>query len=164
MGIVKNYLESNDGTIIKNELENNGIFTIELGEKSFELSKEDVLFESEHPDDMVSSEFSLVNVFVNTKLTEEILQEAMSRELIRRVQDMRKDMDLDVEASINVVVKSTSKFKNLVKEHLDFISSEIRAKSLILSDIEECKEYKDDNNYEKNWKIEDEDLNISIKK
>lgn len=164
MGLVKKHLESKDGNLIKNTLENEGIYIVEEGCKSFELSVDDILFDSELPDDMVSSEFKLGNVFVNTKVTPEILKEAMSRELIRRVQDMRKDMDLDVEATIDVFVKSSTKFKELVETQSAFISNEIRADSLIFSDIEECNLSENNDKYTKEWKIEEEEICISIKK
>ena len=165
MGIVKKYLEEADGNAIKEELDSNGSILIEIGDKSFELSSDDVLFDSELPDDFVSSEFELGNVFVNTNITPEIMQEAMARELIRRVQDMRKDMDLDVEANIEVVVKTSTKFKDLIMPQCDFISNEVRANSLIISDIEECSSANDDDNVHiKEWDIEGEKVCISIKK
>ena len=92
MGKVVKGLKAADGNQIKAELEANGSVTIE----GIELSAEEVLFDSELPDDFVSSEFKGGNVFVNTNITLEIRQEAMARELIRRIQDMRKDLDLDV--------------------------------------------------------------------
>ena len=87
----------------------------------------------------------------------------MARELIRRVQDMRKDMDLDVEATIDVIVKCSENFKDLITPQTEFISNEIRADSLIVSTVEECIA-SDDENYTKEWKIEEEELSIAIKK
>lgn len=167
MGLVKKFLENSNGNDIKKEIEDNESITVEIDGKSFTLSQEDILFDTKLPEDVVNSEFNLGNVFVNTKITTEILQEAMARELIRRVQDMRKDMDLDVEAFVNVVVKSTKKFKELVENQAQFISQEIRVKSLILSDIDTCEiadNYQNDEKYVKGWKIEDEDVCITIKK
>lgn len=157
MGKVKKYLQTADGSLIKKELDKNGFIEVE----GFELSSDDILFDSELPDDFVSSEFSQGNVFVNTNVTLEIKQEAMARELIRRVQDMRKDLDLDVEANINVVVETSSEFKDLIVPQAEVISHEIRANSLIISDTEEC--CKDSENYTKEWDIENEKVIISIK-
>lgn len=167
MGIVKKYLETSDGNSIKDELDSNGKITIEESGKTFELDADDVLFDTELPEDIVSAEFESGNVFVNTTITDEIMQEAMARELIRRVQDMRKDLDLDVEANIDVMVKTTTKFKDYVMPEFKFIVNEIRARTLIISDIEECQtcEFtKDDEskNYVKNWDIEGEEVCITI--
>ena len=136
-----------------------GQIVVEVDAKSFELSADDVLFDTELPDDFVSAEFDGGNVFVNTNITPEILQEAMARELIRRVQDMRKDMDLDVEATIDVIVDCSDNFKDLITPESELISNEIRADSLELSQITESDDY-----YTKEWKIEDEELIIAIKK
>ncbi len=69
------------------------------------LAVEDIVFETELPENIASSDFDGGNVFIDTELTPEILSEAMSRELIRRIQDMRKDLDLDVEANVEVVLR-----------------------------------------------------------
>ena len=156
MGKVVKGLKESDGNQIKADLEANGSVTIE----GIELNSEEILFDSQLPDDFVSSEFSGGNVFVNTNITPEIKQEAMARELIRRVQDMRKDIDLDVEASIDVSVTSSSEFKDLIVPQSEFISHEIRARSLIITDSEECF---DENVYTKKWDIENEKVTISIR-
>jgi isoleucyl-tRNA synthetase len=157
MGKVVKGLKTADGNEIKAELEANGTVTIE----GIELNSEEVLFDSELPDDFVSSEFDGGNVFVNTNVTLEIRQEAMARELIRRIQDMRKDLDLDVEANINVDVETSAQFKDLIVPQSEIISHEVRAKSLIITDTEECS--KDSKDYTKEWDIEGEKVIISIK-
>ena len=85
----------------------------------------------------------------------------MARELIRRVQDMRKDLDLDVEANIDAVVSTSSEFKELILQQSEFIVNEIRARSLITSDGKECLDGEDV--YTKDWDIEGEDVCISIR-
>ena len=157
MGKVVKGLKESDGNEIKAELEANGTVTIE----GIELNSEEVLFDSELPDDFVSSEFEGGNVFVNTNITLEIRQEAMARELIRRVQEMRKDLDLDVEANIDVTVETSAEFKDLIVPQSEVISHEIRAHSLIISDTEQCSAGDDD--YTKEWDIEGEKVIISIK-
>ena len=155
MGKVVKGLKESDGNKIKAELESNGCVVIE----GVELTGEEVLFDTELPEEFVSSEFSNGNVFVNTNITLEIRQEAMARELIRRIQDMRKDLDLDVEANINVAITASDDFKELITPQSEFISHEIRAKSLIISDTKDCHP---DDKYTKGWDIEGEDVTISI--
>ncbi|MGZ7118587.1 MAG: isoleucine--tRNA ligase [Methanobacterium sp.] len=153
---VKQKLEEEDGAKIKSDLESAGIYEVEFGDKTIELRKDDIIFETELPENLVSADFDSGSVFIDTELTDEILSEAMSRELIRRIQDMRKDLDLDVEANILVFIESDEGFKNLIKPFLDFISHEVRAKELSF-DFQE-------GDYTKAWKIEDENLKISINK
>ena len=149
-------LSEADGAEIKLNIDNEGIYKVEMENKTIELEKNDIIFETELPENLVSADFNLGNVFLNTELTNEILSEAMSRELIRRIQDMRKDLDLDVEANIQVFIECDEGFKNLIESFLDFISHEVRAQKLSFNFQE--------GNYTKDWKIEDENLKISIKK
>ena len=164
MGIVKEALENSDGNQIKSEIDNNDLYVVEKDGKTFELTGDDILFESELPDDFVSSEFEGGNVFVNTNITPEIRQEAMAREVIRRIQDMRKDLDLDVEANIDVMVKTSTEFKDLILPQLKVIMNEVRARTMVVSDIEECEtcELTTEGNHIKNWDIEGEEVCIHI--
>ena len=145
-----------DGAEIKLNLDDEGIYKVELEDKTIELEENDILFETELPENLVSADFNLGNVFLNTELTNEILSEAMSRELIRRIQDMRKDLDLDVEANILVFIECDEEFKNLIEPFMGFISHEVRAQELSFGFQE--------GDYTKDWKIEDENLKIAIKK
>jgi isoleucyl-tRNA synthetase len=153
---VMKHLTEADGSEIKSILDAEGSYSVEVDGKSIELGVDDILFETELPENLVSADFDSGNVFINTEVTEEILSEAMSRELIRRVQDMRKDLDLDVEANIHVFVECDEGFKELIKPFFDFISNEVRAEKLSFEAQE--------GDYTKEWKIEDENLKITIKK
>ena len=152
---VASILASADGTEILKILESNGVYNVELDDKTVELTEGDIVFETELPDNIASSDFEGGNVFVNTELTPEILSEAMSRELIRRVQDMRKDLDLDVEANIDVYVECDDEFKGLITGFKEFISNEVRAENFIFGEAK--------GDYNKEWKIEDYELQITIK-
>jgi isoleucyl-tRNA synthetase len=152
--LVGKELEKSNGMEIKRKLDSDGSITIEIADKIFELSVEDVLFETELPKDVVSAEFEGGSVFVNTQLTPEILAESMARELIRRIQDMRKDMDLDVEAHIEVSVDCSEGFQELVEKQENFIANEVRAEKISF--------LKKEGDYTKEWKIEDHNLTLSI--
>ncbi|MGC9518016.1 MAG: isoleucine--tRNA ligase [Methanomicrobiales archaeon] len=149
-------LEDLNGYDIRKDLEMKGTFKVEIGDELIELSPEDIVFETELPDDVISADFDGGSVFVNTKITDKILSEAMSRELIRRIQDMRKDLDLEVEANIGVYIKCSNSFKELIQSFEDFISHEVRADKFEFAD--------EPGDYGKKWKIEDEEIFVSIKK
>lgn len=146
--------EANGSEILK-LLESDGVYEVKLEDKTIELTPEDIVFETELPDNIASSDFEGGNVFVDTELTPEILSEAMARELIRRIQDMRKDLDLDVEANIEIFVDCDQDFKQLIEGFMEFISHEVRAEKFHFG--------KEEGDYSKEWKIEDHLLNISMK-
>jgi len=147
-------LEKTNGKKIIEKLETDGIFSVEVDDKIINLTVDDVLLETELPEDIVSADFDVGSVFINTKLTKDILSEAMARELIRRIQDMRKDLDLDVEANIHVFIRCSDKFGDLIENYSEFISHEIRAEKFIFKANEGY--------YTKEWNIEDEKVVITI--
>ena len=138
------------------KLDSEGVYIVEFEDKTITLESEDIVFETELPDNIGSSDFEGGNVFIDTELTPEILSEAMARELIRRIQDMRKDLDLDVEANIEVFVDCSANFKTSIENFVEFISHEVRAEKFHFGSEE--------GDYTKDWKIEDHNLKISIVK
>jgi isoleucyl-tRNA synthetase len=153
---VVSHLSTANGAEVIAELESSGEYLVELDDITIVLEEGDVVFETELPDNVVSAEFNGGSVFVDTELTPDILSEAMSRELIRRIQDMRKDLDLDVEANINVYVDCSPEFRKMVEPHLNFVSHEVRASKLLFGAV--------DGDYSKKWNIEEHGLSISIVK
>ncbi len=149
-------LSEADGEYINQKLESEGVYIVMLDDNKIELGPEDIIFETELPENIASSDFEGGNVFVDTELTPEILSEAMARETIRRIQDMRKDLDLDVEANIKVLVGCDKEFRQLIENFVDFISHEVRAKEFDFKSS--------DDEYTKDWKIEDHNVKITIKK
>ena len=159
LGRVKKYFEQDDvdAGIILDEVTQNGQYTIHFDDQDITLVEEEILFEKDVPENLVSCDFEGGSVYVDTEVTPEIYSEAMSRELIRRIQDMRKDMDLNVEANIQVIVECSEDFKEAVLPHQDYISNEVRTAKLEFDNISS------DEGYTKDWKIEEEQLKIFIK-
>lgn len=159
LGRVKKYFERDDvdAGIILDEVTQNGEYTIHFDDKDITLVEEEILFEKDVPENLVSCDFEGGSVYVDTEVTPEIYSEAMARELIRRIQDMRKDLDLNVEANIQVTVECSEEFKDAVLPHQDYISNEVRTANLEFDNITS------DEGYAKDWKIEEEQLKIFIK-
>ena len=159
LGRVKKYFdqEDTDASVILDEVTRNGEYTIHFDDKDITLVEEEILFEKDVPENLVSCDFENGSVYVDTEVTPEIYSEAMSRELIRRIQDMRKDLDLNVEANIQVIVECSDEFKEAVLPHQDYISNEVRTENLEFNKISSTE------GYTKEWKIEEEQLKIFIK-
>ena len=159
LGRVKKYFEAEDtdASKIMEEVTQNGEYTIHFEDKDITLVEEEILFEKEVPENLVSCDFENGSVYVDTEVTPEIYSEAMARELIRRIQDMRKDLDLNVEANIQVIVECSKEFKEAVLPHQDYISNEVRTENLEFENITSSE------GYTKEWKIEEEQLKIFIK-
>jgi len=113
-----------------------------------------LLIEEEIPAGYEMAEFSGGNVYITTEMDEEILREAYARELVRRIQEMRKEMDLDVEEFVEVGV---SVQRSLVEGFEEYIKTETRAKRIEFGNV-------DEDAYVKDWKIEDKDVSISVRR
>ncbi|NKE36972.1 isoleucine--tRNA ligase [Natronococcus sp. JC468] len=101
-----------------------------------ELEESMVSFVTETPDDIAGTAFSLDGddrgvAYVDASLTDDIESEGYAREVIRRVQEMRKDLDLDVEERIVLEVEiDDDRVASLVEEREDLIREEVRADEL----------------------------------
>ncbi|MFP4632189.1 MAG: class I tRNA ligase family protein, partial [Halobacteriales archaeon] len=82
------------------------------------------------PDDSAKAEFEGGRVFVDASLTDDIESEGYAREVVRRVQEMRKQMDLDVEAEVDLGLEfDDGRVESLVSERADYVAEETRASS-----------------------------------
>jgi len=127
--------------------------SIEIFGKRVETN-EILIVEEELPPGIVTAEFGRGKVYITTEMDEEILREAYARELVRRIQEMRKELDLDVEEFIDVGLSVES---GIVKGFEDYIRTETRAEKLVFGDVDETA-------YVKDWRIEDLEVRISLKR
>ncbi|MDG5776116.1 isoleucine--tRNA ligase [Haloarculaceae archaeon H-GB2-1] len=128
----------------------------ELGE-AVELDAEMVEFVRHTPDGVAGTAFEALDgegvVYVDTTLTEDIESEGYAREVIRRVQEMRKDLDLDMDARIRLELDvSDDRIADLVREHEDLIREEVRAEEF--GNVE--------NGHRKTWEVEGVEMEIAV--
>lgn len=93
-----------------------------------------VSFTTSLPPDVTSAKFSEGEIYIDFQMTPEIEAEGFARDLIRRIQQMRKDMDLDVEEFIAAKVKASTKLVEFFKIWKEHIMKETRAKELEFTD------------------------------
>ena len=117
-----------------------------LGE-SIDLTEEMVEFVTQTPDDVTGVAFDVAGeetgvVYIDASLTEDIESEGYAREVIRRVQEMRKELDLDLEERIHVDLDiDDDRVADLVAEHDDLIADEVRADAFGAVEDGLCKEW-----------------------
>ncbi|HSV42152.1 MAG TPA: isoleucine--tRNA ligase, partial [Methanomassiliicoccales archaeon] len=114
-----------------------------------------VSFESELPKNVIAVKYSSGMIYLDFEITPEIEAEGYSREIIRRIQQMRKDMKLDVEEYISVEMNAPSKIEEFVKIWQDHIMSETRCRKL---------QYMTEPNgeYKVNWDIDGEKIQFGL--
>jgi isoleucyl-tRNA synthetase len=125
--LVVDAIASADPSSIKSLLDV-GEVVLRHGGKEYKVTKEMVTFRELPPENLFSAEFSQGFVYVDMLLTPELEAEGYAREIIRRIQDMRKEIDLRVEDRIRAVVDIESKpILDLAMQKKEHIASEVRA-------------------------------------
>ncbi|MCA6214683.1 isoleucine--tRNA ligase [Thermococcus bergensis] len=117
--------EQNDRELYEKLMQ--GKLKVEIEGKEFTIEREHIVVEEELPDFLVGEEFDHGKVFVDKTLTRELMMEGLAREFVRRIQEMRKHLDLDVNDRIMVYIETTEENKELLQNMLDYIKGETRA-------------------------------------
>ena len=103
----------------------------------YELTDEMVEWRAEPPAHVSGADFDSGTVYVDTSLTEEIEAEGYARDVVRRIQEMRKRLDLAVDEEIHTAVEvADDRISDLVDRHRDLIAEETRTEAFV-EDTEE---------------------------
>lgn len=158
-GDVINAIKDSDASELKQSIDNNGKASVTLSDSSVASVTSDMVnFQRTLPDSVASADFEGGIVYVDATLTSEIESEGFAREVIRRVQDMRKELDLSVDENIQSFIKiNDRRTVELVKEMENYIAKEIRADTLVIgTDIST------DGTHIKDWNVEGIPIKIAI--
>jgi len=138
-------------------IEKNGSLKI----NNFEITQEDIKTETLLPEGIVGEKFDNGFVYINTKIDEELFRKGITREVIRRIQTMRKDLNLEELEVVECVVEGDEEFMNTINDTNTLIERETRTKiNLVPLHSEKIStEY-----YIKDWEIEDFEVRIGIKR
>ena len=127
---------------------------IELDGKQYKISEEDFIVEKKAKEGYVVGSVDGITIALNTIQTPELLAEGFAREIVRRIQEMRKEMNLEMEEKIVVEM-------NISKERLgkweDYVKNETRSEEIIYAE-------KPKGQHIKEWDIEGEKIIIGIRK
>ena len=119
------------------------------------LTREDLLIESTKKDGYITEEDGKYTVVLDTNLTEELKEEGFLREIISKVQTMRKEAGFEVTDRIRLFAKGNEKLISLMRKSEKELSTAVLAESLVFG---ECK------GYEKDWDINGENVCLSVEK
>ena len=119
------------------------------------LTREDLLIESTKKDGYITEEDGKYTVVLDTNLTEELKEEGFLREIISKVQTMRKEAGFEVTDRIRLFAKGNEKLIPLMRKSEKELSTAVLAETLVFG---ECK------GYEKDWDINGENVCLSVEK
>ncbi len=119
-----------DGQVAVSQLDGQGWLEVELDGEAVRLAKEDLLIETAQPEGLVSCQDRDVTVALDTNLTEELIEEGFVREVISKVQTMRKDSDFEVTDRIILRHSGNEKIAAIISRHAERISEEVLASQI----------------------------------
>ena len=155
LGAIKAYLAGLDGNAAMDELEAQGSLKFTAGDVEVELAKEDLLIEMTQMEGYVSQNDHGITVVMDTNLTPELLEEGFVREIISKIQTMRKEAGFEVMDKINIYVDKNDKVIEILQRNKEEITSEVLANEVIFGKI---------NGYCKEWNINGENVELGVEK
>jgi len=132
-----------------------GEYKIGIEGQLVEITPNMVSFSTSLPPDVVQLDYSHGVVYVDFEMTEELEAEGFAREIVRRIQQMRKDMKLDVEEFIDVELFCSDKLRGYIERWISYVSKETRARNIGFSSQPKGE-------YIVEWTIEDETVSIGL--
>ena len=155
LGGIRQALTDIDGTAAMNELRTNGILKLDINGNDVELTEEDLLIETAQTEGYVSESDGETSVVLDTNLTPELIEEGFVREIISKIQTMRKEAGFEVMDKIKVYAHGNDKIQDVMKAHEDEIKSEVLADEMVLGETD---------GYVKEWNINKEAVTMGVKK
>ena len=155
LGGIRQALTNINGTAAMNELRTNGVLKLDINGNDVELTEEDLLIETAQTEGYVSESDGETSVVLDTNLTPELIEEGFVREIISKIQTMRKEAGFEVMDKIVVYAHGNDKIQDVMKAHKDEIKSEVLADEMVLGETD---------GYVKEWNINKEAVTMGVKK
>ena len=153
LNAIKEYLANVDGNKAMSELKANGVIKFTADDTEIALAEEDLLIDVAKMDGYVTEGDNYVTVVIDTTLTPELIEEGYVREVISKIQTMRKDSDFQVTDRIKVYVTGNAKIADVMEKNADEIKRVVLGDAFVMDAA--C-----DNS--KEWNINGEKVTIGV--
>ena len=155
INVVKEILAGLDGQKAMEEINTKGTLTITVDGKEELLEKDDLLIEAAQIEGYISGTDHGITVVLDTNLTPGLIEEGFVREVISKVQTMRKDAGFEVMNHIRLSVKDNDKIIEIIKNNEDIVKSEVLANEAVYGTAE---------GFTKEWNINGEKVVLGVEK
>ncbi len=155
VGAIRGALANIDGSAAMAELKATGCIKLDINGNAVELAEEDLLIESAKVEGYVSESNAAVTVILDTNLTEELVAEGYVREIISKIQTMRKRAGFEVMDKIVIYAEDNEKIMAILSEKKAEICSEVLANDIILGEM---------NGFVQEWNINEEKVTMGVVK
>lgn len=152
---IREVLTNLDGAKAMAELKSNGSLDFDFDGEKVSLTNEDLLIDTVKSENYISEGNNKVTIVLDINLTKELLDEGFLRELISKVQTMRKEAGFEVVDHIELFLKDNAKLIDIVKVNEAELMSEVLCDKITYGNIK---------GYEKEWNLNGENVVVGVKK
>ncbi|MDY4617928.1 MAG: isoleucine--tRNA ligase [Lachnospiraceae bacterium] len=152
---IQETLASLDGNAAMQELKEKGSIVLDNISDEVVLCEEDLLISMSQKEGYVADSDNGITVVLDTNLTPELIEEGMVREIISKLQTMRKEADFEVTDRIIVTFEASDNVNNIFQKYGENIKQVVLADELINGNI---------SGYQKDWKINGEAVSLGVQK
>jgi len=154
-GIVSKVLETLDKHKLYQEILEKGSYNVDIDGEEISLNIDDFEVVEKEKEGIARTETGGIIILMNTILTDELKAEGFCREVVRRIQSMRKELDLDVEQEIEIIIHLNEDNKKMLDSWIGYVKEETRSKDIQFSS-------KQEGSLVKTWTIDDDEISIAI--
>ena len=155
LGNIKKALAEIDGNAAMDTLKEKGALTFDFGGEEVVLTEEDLLIDAAQVEGYISEGDNTVMAVLDTNLTPELLEEGFVRELISKIQTMRKEAGFEVMNHIRVFAEGNEKISAVFAAHGEEIKGEVLADEIVTGQT---------GGYSKEWSINGEKVVLGVEK
>ena len=155
LGQIKNALASLDGNAAMDELNAKGVLTFDFDGDEVTLGKEDLLIEIAQTEGFETASDYGVTVVLDTNLSQELIEEGFIREIISKIQTMRKEAGFEVMDNIVVYSSGNDVIAGLLTKNAQEVKKEVLAVDILLGETA---------GYTKEWNINGETVTLGVLK
>ena len=152
---IRKTLSELDGNKAMAELRANGELKLDIDGNEVVLSEGDLLIETAQMEGYVTESDNDIAVVLDTNLTPELIEEGFVREIISKIQTMRKEAGFEVMDKIQVYVKDNKVIEDIMKAHAEEIQAEVLAEKLLTDTAQ---------GYVKSWNINSQEVTLGVEK
>ena len=153
MGGIQKALKSLNGHEAKEALDKTGELKVTVGEDTFTLTREDVEVTMAQTEGYNCQRYGSVTIALETTLSPELVEEGFVRELISKIQTMRKENGFEVQDRITVGIKDNEKLEKIVRKNEAFLKDITLANEVTYNAVQ---------GFEKAWNINGEKVTLSV--
>ena len=155
VGGIRKALTEIDGSAAMKELNEEGTLTLDINGVSVVLSRDDLLIDMAQSEGFETQSDGKVTVVLDKKLTPELIEEGFVRELISKIQTMRKEAGFEVMDRIRLFVSGNERLEKIIRDNSGTIGRDVLADDFTVGGT---------GGYTKDWKINGEPVTLGVEK